>query len=117
MEQKENDDEKTVNGEEAQKPKIKSILEKLMKALAIDLAEQKKKAEDTAKMLKSAGAKMGGLTFTLKWRAPVDLDLGLTCAHRFVNFSNKNCSSCGTSLDIDMQSDAVNKKWSNGFIG
>jgi hypothetical protein len=63
-----------------------------MEALEIELEEQKKKAEDTAKMLKGAGAQMGGLTFTLKWNAKVDLDLALVCEHGTnVYFSKKVC--------------------------
>ena len=71
--------------------------------MRIELEEQKKKAEDTAVMLKSAGAQMGGLTFTLKWNAPVDLDLALVCEHGTnVYFSSKTCSKCGTKLDVDL---------------
>jgi len=61
---------------------------------------------------------MSNLTFTLKWKAKVDLDLYLYCEHgTSINFNNKKCSKCDTELDIDMREGASENVRADGTRG
>ena len=66
-------------------------------------------AANLLQVIEKAGGRMGDLTFTLKWNAPVDLDLHLYCEHGTqIFYGHHECNTCKTKLDIDMQEDREN---------
>ena len=62
---------------------------------------------------------MGNVTFTLEWRADVDLDLWFICQQNSekVYYSIKNSHTCKSMLDVDMRESKQNNQRATGDFG